>query len=297
METRKKLLALASDIKLHHSVFALPWALLATVLASHRSGGLRIGQLLLILVCMVSGRTVAMVSNRLLDADFDRANPRTARRAVPSGRLSRAYMAAVLLTGAGVFIAAAAAFWFWYRNPWPIALALPVLGFLVGYSLMKRFTRLCHYYLGIALALAPLCAWLAITAGVSVPSLLMAGAVVFWTAGFDILYACQDYEFDVTNHLFSVPAKVGIARAFWVSRCSHVASIVFIAVLGWLTPELGSLFAIGTLLAAVLLVIEHSLIKPDDLSRMTLAFFTLNGVISLMLAGLGIIDIVLSRKV
>jgi 4-hydroxybenzoate polyprenyltransferase len=284
---------LAGDIKLHHSVFALPWALLATVLAAHRMGGLKIGQLVLILLCMVSGRTVAMVANRLLDAEFDAANPRTARRAVPGGRLSKAYMSAALLVCSAVFVAAAAGFGVLYRNAWPVTLALPVLLFLVGYSLMKRYTRLCHYYLGAALGLAPVCAWVAITGSIALPPVLMAAAVLLWTAGFDILYACQDYAFDVANGLFSVPAKIGIGPALWVARLTHV---VCIGLLVWLcrsTPELGYLFSIGIWLAAGLLIVEHSLVKATDLSRLSLAFFTVNGIISLMLGALGIADILM----
>jgi len=286
-----KFTALTSDIKLHHSIFALPWALLATVIAAHRAGGLKIGQLVLVLICMVTGRTVAMVANRLLDAEFDAANPRTARRAVPSGRLSKNYMAVSLALCAVIFIAATSGFWIFYRNVWPIALAVPVLIFLVGYSLTKRYTRLCHYYLGAALALAPLCAWLAITGTINLPPILMASAVLLWTAGFDILYACQDYAFDVANRLFSVPAKIGIAPALWVARVTHLCAIGFIAALGWSTPELGVLFAFGIGLAGILLIVEHSLVKPTDLSKLNLAFFTLNGVISLVLGGLGIVDV------
>jgi 4-hydroxybenzoate polyprenyltransferase len=289
----RKLRELASDIKLHHSVFALPWAILATVLAAHRSGGLKFGQLVLVLICMVSARTVAMVANRLLDAQIDAANPRTARRAIPGGRLSPAFMWMSLAICCVMFIAAAAGFWFGYHNRWPIILAVPVLAFLVGYSLMKRYTRLCHYYLGAALALAPVCAWLAIAGTISLPPLLMAGAVVLWTAGFDILYACQDYAFDVEHGLFSVPAKIGIGPALWASRVTHLFCVGFLVALGATTPELGVLFCVGIAIAVLLLVIEHSLVKPTDLSRLNLAFFTLNGVISLILGALGVVDILM----
>jgi 4-hydroxybenzoate polyprenyltransferase len=282
--------ALAADIKLHHSVFALPWAILSTVLAAHRMGGLKIGQLVLIFICMVSARTVAMVANRILDVDFDKANPRTARRAMPSGRLSPLFMRASLAASAIVFFAAASGFWFGYRNIWPLALATPVLLFLVGYSLMKRYTRLCHYYLGAALALAPVCAWLAITGTVGLPPMLMFGAVLLWTAGFDILYACQDYAFDVESGLFSVPAKIGVGPALWVSRATHFCCVGFLVWLWVSTPELGILFGLGIGLATILLVIEHAVVKPGDLSRLNLAFFTLNGVISLTLGGLGVAD-------
>ncbi len=288
-----RLRELASDIKIHHSVFALPWAILATILAAHRAGGLKIGQLFLVLICMVSARTVAMVANRLLDAEFDAANPRTSRRALPGGRLSPAFMRAAAGFSSLVFIAGAAGFWFCYRNPWPIALAVPVLGFLVGYSLMKRYTRLCHYYLGVALALAPLCAWLAISGKINLPPVLMFGAVVLWTAGFDILYACQDYAIDVQTGLFSVPAKVGIECALWISRATHLLCVVFLVLLDVTTPELGNWFGVGIGIASVLLVIEHSVVKATDLSRLNLAFFTLNGVISLILGGLGVLDIAL----
>jgi 4-hydroxybenzoate polyprenyltransferase len=287
--------ALASDIKLHHSVFALPWALLSTVLAAHRMGGLKWGQLVLILLCMVSGRTVAMVANRLLDAEFDAANPRTARRAIPSGRLSRTFLRVALGFCCLIFMAAAAGFWLWYKNVWPLTLAAPVLLFLVGYSLMKRYTRLCHYYLGAALALAPVCAWLAITGSIALPPMLMAGAVLLWTAGFDILYACQDYAFDVQHGLFSVPAKIGVGQALWVARATHVCCVGFMILLWAFTPELGFLFSVGIWLAAGLLVVEHLLVKADDLSRLTLAFFTLNGVISLLLGGLGMLDLLRSH--
>jgi 4-hydroxybenzoate polyprenyltransferase len=286
-----KVNVLAADIKLHHSIFALPWAMLATVLAAHRAGGLRLGQLLLILICMVCARTTAMIANRLLDAQFDAANPRTARRALPSGRLSRPFMFSAMVISAAVFISATFGFWFWYRNPWPIALSIPVLLFLVGYSLMKRYTGLCHYYLGAALALAPICAWLAITGRVAAAPFYMAGAVLLWTAGFDILYACQDYAFDVTNGLFSVPAKIGIGPALWVARISHVISIGFMILLAVTTPELGMLFKIGIAIAALLILLEHSLVKPNDLSKLNMAFFTTNGAISLVIGTLGIVDV------
>ena len=151
----------------------------------------------------------------------------TARRAVPSGRLSKSYMFAALLFCACIFIVAADGFWLLYRNVLPVVLAAPVLLFLVGYSLMKRYTRLCHYYLGAALALAPLCAWVAIAGTLSLAPVLMGLAVLLWTAGFDIIYACQDYDFDTQHKLFSVPAKIGIGPALWVARVTHLMSVCF----------------------------------------------------------------------
>ena len=287
---------LADDIKLHHSVFALPWAALSTVLAAHRSaGGLRLGQLVLVLACMVSARTVAMLANRLLDARFDAANPRTALRAVPSGRVSARFAWGALAVSAVVFVAAAAAFWPAYGNRWPAVWSVPVLAVLVGYSLTKRFTWLCHAYLGVALALAPVCAWVAIRGSLAAPPLWMGGAVVLWLAGFDILYAAQDVAFDRSAGLFSVPARLGIGPALWVARAVHLGCVGLLIGLWWTTPELGVLFAVGIGLTVVLMAVEHAVVKPTDLSRINLAFFTLNGVIGLLLGTLGVIDVLVRR--
>lgn len=288
-----RLAAFADDIKIHHTVFAMPFALLATFMAA---GGMPpVGVLLLILLCMVTARTIAMSANRLLDAKLDALNPRTARRAIPSGRLSARFFAIAVALCAILFILATAGFWRFYGNPWPLVFAVPVLAFLSAYPLLKRFTRVCHYYLGAALALAPVCAWVAVRGSIAVPPLLMALAVLCWTAGFDIIYACQDYEADVKCGLFSVPARLGIRRALWVARLTHVVSIAALVTLGLSSPSLGSLYFGGVALAGVLLIIEHGLVKPDDLSKVGLAFFTLNGIISLTLGTLGIIDVFLSR--
>jgi 4-hydroxybenzoate polyprenyltransferase len=283
----------ARDIKLSHTIFAMPFALLSTFLAAHQSwGGLpKWGQLGLILVCMVTARTVAMAANRLLDAELDAKNPRTARRAIPSGALSRAFVTSALALCAISFVGATSLFGVFYRNWLPLILSVPVLVFLASYPLLKRFTRLCHYYLGAALAFAPVCAWIAIAGNVRLPPILMALAVVSWTAGFDIIYACQDYESDLQTGVVSVPAKVGIARALWISRITHVFSLSMLALLGLTTPEFSTLYFIGVGCAAVLMIIEHSLVKPNDLSKVGLAFFTVNGIISVLLGTLGIIDL------
>jgi 4-hydroxybenzoate polyprenyltransferase len=280
----------ARDIKLSHSVFALPFALLSTFLAAR--GWPAIGQLGLIVLCMVTARTVAMASNRLLDAELDRLNPRTAGRAIPSARLSRRFVGFVLGICAAGFIATTALFGLAYDNWLPLILAVPVLAFVAAYPLLKRFTQLCHYYLGAALALAPICAWIAITGTISAPPLLMAGAVLCWTAGFDIIYACQDYACDVRQGLFSIPSRIGIARALWVSRLTHAVSLSMLVSLGWAaSPPLGWLYGMGVACCAVLLIVEHSLVKPEDLSKVGLAFFTVNGIISVVLGALGIIDV------
>ena len=286
-----RVILFARDIKLSHTIFAMPFALLSTFLAAN--GLPRWGQLGLILVCMLAARTVAMASNRLLDAELDAKNPRTARRAIPSGALSRAFVTAVLSLCAIAFIASTSLFGVFYRNWLPLILSVPVLLFLASYPLLKRFTRLCHYYLGAALALAPVCAWIAVAGNVRLPPILMALAVLSWTAGFDIIYACQDYQSDLETGVVSVPAKVGIAKALWISRLTHVFSLSMLVLLGVTAPQLGLLYFIGVGCAGVLMLIEHSLVKPTDLSRVGLAFFTVNGIISVVLGTLGIIDVLL----
>jgi 4-hydroxybenzoate polyprenyltransferase len=284
-----KLAVFAGDIKIHHTVFALPFALLSTFLAAN--GMPPAGKLLLILICMVTARTVAMASNRLLDARLDSLNPRTARRAIPSGALSPTFFGVIVAVCVAGFIGATALFQIWYRNPWPLILSVPVLAFLSGYPFLKRFTRLCHYYLGAALALAPVCAWIAIKGDVELPPVLMAIGVLLWTAGFDIIYACQDYEVDVQSGLHSVPSKLGIGRALWIARFTHLLSIAATVAVGLSTRHLGTFYFIGVGLASLLLVIEHSLVRENDLSKVGLAFFTVNGIISLAVGTLGIIDV------
>ena len=284
-----RLKTFAADIKLSHTLFALPWALLATFLAA--DGTPRAGQLLLILLCMVTARTVAMAANRLLDARLDALNPRTARRAIPSGALSPTFVLVLLALCGLAFITATLGFRLLYGNRWPLVLSVPVLAFISAYPFLKRFTRLCHYYLGAALALAPVCAWIAIKGNLELTALLMASAVLLWTAGFDIIYACQDYPSDVETGVFSVPARVGIARALWIARVTHVACAALLLTLGWHSPHLGALYFIGASIAIALLIIEHAIVKPNDLSRVNLAFFTINGIISLLLGTLGIIDV------
>ncbi len=232
-----------------------------------------------------------MAANRLLDARLDALNPRTARRAIPSGALSRGFVLGALLFCALVFILATASFWIVDRNPWPVVLAVPVLAFLGCYPLLKRFTHLCHYYLGAALALAPVCAWVAVSGHLNPPPLFMFGAVLLWTAGFDIIYACQDYHSDLETGVVSVPARIGISKALWVARLTHVACVGMLIGVGLSSPLLHWLYFAGVGIAAVLLIAEHSVVKANDLSKLTLAFFTLNGTISLLLGTLGIVDV------
>lgn len=280
---------LARDIKLSHTVFALPFALFSAVLAAH--GVPKLGQLALILACMVTARTFAMAMNRLLDARLDALNPRTARRAIPSGRLSRGFVLGSVILCAALFELATAGFYFLYHNLYPLLLGPFVLVFLGGYPLLKRFTALCHYYLGAALALAPTCAFVAIAAHVTLTPLLLSAAVLTWTAGFDILYAAQDYHSDLATGTFSIPARLGLTRAFWVARFSHAVSATLLLTLPLTNAALGPIYLTGAALAALLLIVEHSLVSPTNLARINLAFFTLNGVISLLIGMLGILDV------
>ena len=281
--------AFAADIKIAHTVFAMPWALLSTFLAA--GGWPRPGVLGLILACMVTARTVAMAANRLLDAELDAANPRTAGRAIPAGRLSRGFYRAMLAGCSAAFLAATATFWFIYSNIWPVAFAVPVLAFISGYPLLKRFTSLCHYYLGTALALAPVCAWVAVAGAIAWPPVLMAAAVLLWTAAFDIIYATQDFASDQATGVRSVPRSLGIGGALWAARATHLVCLGLLVELGWVTPAFGTLYWIAVAVAAALLVYQHAIVRPTNLSRVNLAFFTANGIISVAIGTLGILDI------
>ena len=291
-----RLAAFAADIKLSHTVFAMPWAVFATFLAAktHLPGGLPyVGQVVLVLVCMVFARTVAMAANRVLDAKLDAQNARTAGRAIPSGRLSVAFVTAILTFCGLGFVAATAGFGVFYGNWIPLAASLPVLAWLCAYPLMKRFTRWCHYYLGAALALAPVCAYVAVAGRLDAEPVLIAAAVLLWTAGFDVLYACQDFASDRETGVFSVPAKFGIAKALWIARGTHVVAITALVAVGILSPLLGPIYFTAVGIAVALLVAEHSVVKANDLSKLNLAFFTLNGIIALTVGLLGVIDVYL----
>lgn len=288
-----RLLAFAADIKLSHSVFALPFALLAATLAARtREASWGAWSFVLVVVCMVCARTVAMAANRRIDAEGDKLNPRTARRAIPGGTLSRPFVLGMIGLFSAGFAIGAAGFGVIYGNWWPAYLAVPVLAFLSAYPYLKRFTALCHYYLGAALGLAPVCAWVAFTRGVAIEPLLMAGAVLCWTAGFDIIYATVDYEHDRAHGVHSLPAKLGIAGALIASRITHIGSLAFLAALGWVSPDLGMLWYAAVAAVAVLLVVEHALVRPGDLWRVNVAFFTLNGIISVLLGTAGVVDAV-----
>lgn len=297
---RGRLGELARDIKIAHSVFALPFALLATFLAAahatddHPAAMPGAAALALIVVCMVLARTVAMAVNRWADARLDALNPRTQRRAIPAGRLSAPFMLAVAIACAAGFIAATAGFWLLDANPWPVILSPLVLAWLAGYSFAKRFTWLCHLYLGSALALSPIAAVIAIR-----PELLarpepylLAAMVMGWVSGFDIIYALQDIDVDREAGLHSLPVRFGAGTALWMSRGLHAGAVIALIALVQVSPALGVCFAIGIAAVAALLVLEHALVWGSKTNHINMAFFTVNGVISLLLGGLGIADVV-----
>jgi 4-hydroxybenzoate polyprenyltransferase len=285
-------------IKFAHSIFALPFALVGTFLAS-RAIGLRWpgwGRLGLILICMVFARTMAMTVNRLVDRKYDATNPRTARRPSVTGAVSPAFMLLAMIVCSLGFLAGCSGFAIWFGNFWPLILALPVLAWLALYSFTKRFTALCHFWLGISLGMAPVAAWIAIVPPrgplLSLPILLLGVAVVCWVAGFDILYALQDETIDRTTGLHSIPAATGRSGALWLSRGCHVLCIAALALVG-VAGGLHLLYAAAVLIVAVLLVIEQSLVSPTDISRVNIAFMTVNGIVGLVFGALAIADILL----
>jgi 4-hydroxybenzoate polyprenyltransferase len=268
-------------IRFSHTIFALPFALTSAALAWHRGGGFRWLQLLGILLCMVFARSTAMAFNRVADRRLDALNPRTAGRHLPAGKLSVAAVALFTLVCAAAFVASTLIFSFGFDNPWPLYLSGPVLLFVCGYSYAKRFTALAHFWLGASLLLAPLAAWIAIRGLTDLlPPLVLGGAVLFWVAGFDILYACQDVDFDRQARLRSVPAALGVPAALRVAAACHLVMLAFLVALYW-AANLGVIYLVGVGAVAVLLVYEHWIVRPDDLSRVNQAFFHVNGVVSI----------------
>ncbi len=272
-------------IRFSHTVFALPFALTSAALAWHRTGFAWL-QLVGILLCMVFARSAAMAFNRLADRHFDAANPRTAGRHLPAGKLSTATVWLFTALCAFGFLASTLIFLFAFDNPWPTILAVPVLLFLGGYSYTKRFTALAHFWLGASLLLAPIAAWIAIRGmldgGELLVPLLLGGAVLFWVAGFDILYACQDVDFDRQAKLHSVPVVLGVPASLRMAMACHFLMLgLLIALYFAARPDLGLIYLLGLAAVSLLLVYEHWLVRPDDLSRVNQAFFQVNGIISL----------------
>jgi 4-hydroxybenzoate polyprenyltransferase len=271
-------------IRFSHTLFALPFALTSAALAWKLSGFHWL-QLLGILLGMVFARSAAMAFNRLADRHFDAGNPRTAMRHLPTGRLTVGAVWIFTIVCSVGFVASTLIFWLGFANPWPMYLAVPVLVFLCAYSYTKRFTSLSHYWLGASLGLAPLAAWIAIRGVVSwsdlAAPLVLGGAVLFWVAGFDILYACQDLDFDRKAKLNSVPARLGVRASLRLACACHLVMLVFLGLLyRAAAPHLGVIYFAGVGAVALLLLYEHWLVRPDDLSRVNQAFFQVNGVVS-----------------
>jgi 4-hydroxybenzoate polyprenyltransferase len=280
-------------IRFSHSVFALPFALIATFLAgAERPGGLPSAvQVGLILVCMVAARSAAMTFNRIVDRRLDARNPRTAGRALVTGRISVWEAGAFFVACCAVFLAGCAGFYWAEGNVWPVVLGVPVLVYLCAYSYAKRVTHWSHLLLGSAIALSPPAAWLAIDPGsIGWAAVVLMAGVTCWIGGFDIIYACQDVEADRRDGLHSLPARLGVGRALWIARGAHAVTVALLGGLAWLTP-LGWVYLVGVGVVAVLLVVENALVRADDLSRVGLAFFTVNGVVSVLLAGFAIGDL------
>jgi 4-hydroxybenzoate polyprenyltransferase len=278
----------ASLVKVTHSVFALPFALLALLAAS--AGRPAPATLVLVVLAVVAARTAAMAYNRFADRDVDAANPRTAQREIPRGDVSPRAAATLAGAAAIVFLACCRAL-----SPLCFWLGLPTLAWLLAYSHVKRFSSLCHLWLGTALGIAPLAAWLAVDGefGARLRAPLVLGlAVTAWVAGFDVLYACQDADFDREHGLFSLPARLGNRGAMHVARALHALALAGFVAFGLLVP-LGAAWLAGTGIAAVLLAWQHRLLRPDDLARIDMAFFTANGIIAVMLLAAGCVDLYL----
>ena len=280
-------------VRFSHTIFALPFALMAGILAFQAPAGAATSPAdwwrrgLGVLLCMVTARTAAMAFNRLVDRSFDAANPRTATRHLPRGDLGVGEVFGLVVASCGAFMASTLLF---LPNWLPLVLSVPVLAWLLGYSYAKRFTMLAHGWLGAALGMAPVAAWIAIRGEAllanpadGLPALILGLAVTTWVAGFDIIYACQDAVFDANQGLHSIPARLGVPRALTLAAGLHVVTLAILTTLPLVVPQLGAVYW-GTLVAiAALLVWEHSLVRPDDLSRVNQAFFTANAAIGLLL--------------
>ena len=264
-------------IKWEHSIFALPFAFSGAMLAA--GGWPPVVKLLWIVVCMVSARSAAMAFNRLVDAELDRVNPRTAMRALPAGQLSAGFVGAFVVVSAAVFVLASA-----MLNRMTLELAPFALVVVLGYSYMKRVTRWSHLVLGLALGIAPSAAWIAVRGSYDRRMLLLTLLVMLWVGGFDVLYACQDFAHDRQVGLNSIPAAFGMEGAFWIARAMHVG-VVALSVMIDRVFGLGTIGYVGTAIVAALLLYEHLIVSPRDIRRMNAAFFLLNGVISVVFFG------------
>jgi 4-hydroxybenzoate polyprenyltransferase len=276
--TANRIRTVLEMIKFEHSVFALPFALTGALLAARatRNGWPTLRQVLWIVVAMVAARSAAMTMNRIADLRYDRENPRTQQRALATGALSVSFAWIFTLAAVGAFLIAA-----WQLNPLALKLAPLALAVLFFYSFTKRFTSWSHLFLGFALGISPAAAWIAITGGLDLRMLILCGAVTLWVGGFDVLYACQDIDYDQRAGLYSVPKRFGIANALWIARVMHVCVV---GLLAWLAASFVLPWPawVGIAVVATLLAYEHSLVTADDLSKLDAAFFAVNGYISML---------------
>jgi 4-hydroxybenzoate polyprenyltransferase len=283
----KKLLTTLEMVKIEHTIFALPFAFLGAFLAARGvPGPAQIGWILL---AMVGARSAAMAFNRLVDLPFDARNPRTANRALPRKLLSRSFVVAFVMVSSLALVFAA-----FMLNRLAFMLSPAALAIVFLYSYTKRFTWLTHVFLGISLACAPVGAWIAVRGDIRSTPLLLGLAVILWVAGFDIIYSCQDLEFDRREPLHSIPKRFGLAGALWISALLHLVMVVVLGLLFW-REGLGAISLAGLGLVAVLLAYEHSLVRPSDLSRVNAAFFTVNGWISVLLFVATGLDLLLGK--
>ncbi len=288
---------LLSDIKVSHTIFAMPFALLGAFLAA--TFGEQIdwatfsGQLVLIVCCMVCARNFAMLSNRITDAAIDKENPRTKNRVIASGQVSMKHARLFQLGNAALFILCTYGFSFFWGNNLPVQFALIVLCWLFLYAHMKRFTWLCHLYLGSSLALSPVCAVVAINpAFLQEPTIwLLSLAVMCWVAGFDVIYALQDVDIDKRDHLKSMPATLGVRPAMLISQALHAISVACLFGVAASDDKLGYLFLSAVVFVALLLIVEHMTVKKWGTTKIALTFFTINGIVSLALGSAGIVDL------
>ena len=277
MSGKSRIRVVLEMIKFEHSVFALPFALVGALLAARAGGGFPTWrQILWIVVAMVGARSAAMTMNRVADREYDRRNPRTANRALPAGELSAGFAWAFTILASVVLVIAA-----WQLNRLALELSPVALLILFFYSYTKRFTSWSHFVLGFCLGISPAAAWIAIRGSLDARMLILCAAVTLWVGGFDVLYACQDVEFDRAAGLHSIPKNIGIAKALDFARAMHVVMVALLAWLAW-SFHLAWPAWVGIAVVAALLAYEHSLVKPDDLSKMNAAFFAVNGYISLL---------------
>jgi 4-hydroxybenzoate polyprenyltransferase len=279
MNVLKKLAVILEMIKFEHTVFALPFAFLGAAMGNLAEEGTfpSLMEWVWITLAMVGARSAAMTLNRMIDSEIDRRNPRTETRAIPAGLISR--MEAALFTSLSLLLLIFSAY---QLNKLSVILLPVAVFFLVIYSYTKRFTYLCHVVLGLTIAIAPLGGWVGATGTLSLEAILLFFSVLFWIAGFDVIYATQDADYDRKHGLYSIPSKFGVRKALSIARLMHVISFVCFLLLG-AAASLGWIYYAGVALSGLIMIYEHSLVKPDDLSKLNFAFFTMNGILSMVM--------------